>query len=263
MLSVFVCEDNQKYLERITNCIKKFIVIENFDMKVACATASPDEVLDYLRNNSVSGLYFLDVDLKCDMTGIQLAEAIRVLDPRGFIVFITVDAESLRLTFKYKVEALDYIVKGDNALEKRIHECIRNAYDKYTARATPLQRNFKLKLSKDSKADKSGRKYFKDSFVVLEYSKILCFAKSNITPHGIVVYTDNIRHEFRGSLAQVESELDNSFVRCHKSFIVNVDKIVGIDTKLFKLQLINGDVIDVSMRQFKKIKELFNNRQNN
>jgi len=260
MLNVFVCEDNRQYLERITHCIEKFIMIEGLDMKVVCTTTSPGEVLAYLRANQVSGLYFLDVDLKCEMTGIQLAEAIRTLDSRGFIVFITVDAKYLKLTFKYKVEALDYIVKGDDALDERIQECIYNAYDKYTARATPLQSNFKIKLSKDSNTDKTARKHSKGDFVVVEHSKILCFAKSDTAPHGVILYTENIRHEFRGSLAQIEGELGSQFVKCHKSFIVNVDKIVAIDTKLFKLHLINGDIIDVSMRQLKKIKELVNSK---
>jgi hypothetical protein len=44
---------------------------------------------------------------------------------------------------------MDYIVKDASDLKTRICECLRNAYDKYTAKCTPLQNNFVLKKSRD------------------------------------------------------------------------------------------------------------------
>lgn len=39
-------------------------MIENLDMDVSLSTGNPEDILSYLDNNSVSGLYFLDIDLK-------------------------------------------------------------------------------------------------------------------------------------------------------------------------------------------------------
>lgn len=47
------------------------------------------------------------------MNGFELAQEIRKFDPRGFIIFITTHAELSYMTFTYKVEALDYIIKDD------------------------------------------------------------------------------------------------------------------------------------------------------
>jgi len=212
-------------------------------MKIVCSTASPGEVLDYLDNNSVAGVYFLDVDLNCSIDGIRLAEAIRAHDPRGFIVFITADAKSLTLTFEYKVEAMDYILKGDFDLSERICKCLHNAYEKYTAKRTPLHNNFVIKVSKDE-------------ILSVDCSKILYFEVSSTTPHNIVVHTDSSRHQFRGKLSQIQKELHGTFFKCHRSVIVNVEKVVHIDTSLLKLRLENGTSVDVAAKHVKSVMEL-------
>lgn len=107
MLSIFVCEDNNEQREKFTKIIQNLILIENFDMELKLSTSKPDDILDYLAENDVSGLYFLDIDLKSSINGIELASMIRQYDPRGFIVFITTHSEMSYLTFIYKVEAMD------------------------------------------------------------------------------------------------------------------------------------------------------------
>ena len=64
MLDVYVCEDNLKQLELITDLIKKSILIEELDMQVALSTKDPYEVLKALDTAAHTGLFFLDIDLK-------------------------------------------------------------------------------------------------------------------------------------------------------------------------------------------------------
>ena len=113
MLNVFICEDNTIERNKFEKIIKDIIMIENLDMDVSLSTGNPEDILSYLDNNSVSGLYFLDIDLKNKINVLKLAEKIREYDPRGFIVFVTTHAEMSYLTFIYKVEAMDYIIKDN------------------------------------------------------------------------------------------------------------------------------------------------------
>ena len=53
----------------------------------------------------MTGIYFLDVDLKSDINGIKLGSKIREKDTRGFIIFTTTHLEMSYFAFKYKVEA--------------------------------------------------------------------------------------------------------------------------------------------------------------
>ena len=241
MLSVFICEDNPIHLEQITKCVSDHIIMENLGMKIACSTTSPKDIINYLCNNKVAGLYFLDVDLNCETDGIALAEAIRKYDPRGFIVFITADAESLQLTFEYKVEPMDYILKEGVTQEPRIRKCIDNAYIKYTAMPSPLQNNFVFKQNRDSVA------------ISVPCSDIVYFEICPDVQRRINLYTGNSRHSFRGELTKIEKHLDHNFVRCHRAYIVNLTKIVKIDDRNLILHLNNGDSIYVAAKHLKKI----------
>ena len=249
MLEVFVCEDNNSHLESIKKCVQNFITVENLSVEITLATTSPAEILDYLGKNKVAGLYFLDVDLKTEINGIELAKAIRSYDPRGFIAFVTVDTESLTLTFKYGVEAMDYIIKGCSDRDSRIHNCIQNAYNIYTSKATPLQNRFVFNRSKDK-------------IKSIDCSDIVYFKVSSLATHKVELYTVNDRYEFRGTLSQIEKELDKRFFRCHRAFIVNVEKISYVDKLEHRLQLDNGDFIDIAVKNFKKVETLMKHPPN-
>lgn len=143
MLKVFICEDNKEERERFSKIISDIILIENYDIELELVSSNPNELINHIAKNDFSGLYFLDIDLKSEINGIELAAKIRKYDSRGFIVFITTHAEMSYLTFIYKVEAMDYIIKDDyNRIRERIGQCIEDANTKYSAKTTELQKNF-------------------------------------------------------------------------------------------------------------------------
>ena len=237
MLSVIVCEDNEEQRNRITKFIEDSIMIENLDMKIALSAEDPEEIIEYLKNNEVSGLYFLDVDLQSDMNGIKLAEAIREYDPRGFIVFVTTHAEMSYLTFIYKVEAMDYIIKDNyETIKERIHQCILNAHKKYSSKATELQKNFTIKVE--------------DKIISIEYNKILFFETSNVI-HKVVLHAIDRQIEFYSKMKEIEEKLDSRFYRCHRSFLVNKDNIKEIDKNNRVIHMINGQECLVATRLLK------------
>lgn len=107
MLSVFICEDDPKQRERLEKVVTDYIMIEALDMELTLSADNPIEVLNYLEEHpKTTGLYFLDVDLKHEMSGIALASEIRERDDSGKIVSVTTHGELSYLTFIYKVEAI-------------------------------------------------------------------------------------------------------------------------------------------------------------
>lgn len=234
MLNVIICEDNENQRKRISKFIENSIMIENLDMEILLSTGKPDEIIDYLKKNEVSGLYFLDIDLQSDINGIKLAETIREYDPRGFIVFITTHAEMSYLTFIYKVEAMDYIIKDNpEIIKERIHQCILNAHRKYSSKATEMQKNFIIKVE--------------DRIISIEYNKILFFETSNII-HKVILHAVDRQIEFYSKMKEVEKKLDSRFYRCHRSFLVNKDNIKEIDTRNRVIHMINGQECLIATR---------------
>ena len=245
MLSVFICEDDTGYREQLAKLVGNYVMMENLAMKIVCSTASPGDLLNYLGENKAAGLYFLDLNLGHDeMDGIALAQKIRSYDPRGFVVFITSDAESHILTFKYKVEAMDYIVKGDINTADRVCGCIRDAFAKFTVKDAPLQDTFVFKGIGD----------YKDRVEVVELSQILYFETNSYTGN-VFLYTETGRYEFRGSIGKIEKNLGKKFIRCHRAILVNFEKITSFDKEKREIQLVVGKRLEVSNRYMRKLEK--------
>lgn len=240
MLKVFICEDNKEQRERFSKIVQDVLLIENYDIELGLVTSDPNELINYIDNNDLSGLYFLDIDLKSEINGIELATKIRKYDPRGFIVFITTHAEMSYLTFIYKVEAMDYIIKDNyNNIRERIQQCIADAHTKYSAKSTELQKIFTIKSD--------------DKIVNIEYRKILFFETSP-TIHKVIVHAVDRQIEFYAKMKEIEEKLDDRFYRCHKSFIVNKDNIKEIDVNNRCIYMINGEQCLISTRLMKGLK---------
>lgn len=239
MIKIFICEDNKEQKEKFKDIISNIILIENYDMEIELVTDDPYMILDNLKNNTVAGLYFLDVDLRSDINGIQLAEQIRKYDPRGFIVFVTTHAEMSYLTFMYKVEAMDYIIKDNyKNIGDRIKACIENALDKYKTKSSELQKVFSVKVD--------------DRIINVDFNDIIFFETST-TIHKVILNSTSRQVEFYSNMKEVEDMLDERFCRCHTSFIINKDKIKEIDKKNRIVYMITGDECLVSTRGLKKL----------
>lgn len=237
MLKIFICEDNKDQRQKFESIIENFILIENYDMALQLSTENPFEIIDYLKSNNTSGLYFLDIDLHSDINGIQLAEKIREYDPRGFIVFITTHAEMSYLTFLYKVEAMDYIIKDNyNNIQQRISECIKNAHTKYRSKTSDLNKIFSIKAD--------------DKIINIELNEIMFFETSP-TIHKVILHCKNRQVEFYGKMKEIEAKLPAKFCRCHTSFLINKDNVSEIDKKNRIAYMLNGEECLISTRGMK------------
>ncbi len=242
MLDVYVCEDNLKQLELITDLIKKSILIEELDMQIALSTRDPHEVLKALDTAEHTGLFFLDIDLKSDMDGLTLAQRIRTIQPRCFIVFITSHSEMIFLTFQYKVEALDCIIKDTpEKMQPKIHDCLLNATEKHLAQNGPARKNFII--------------HYGERCMTVSYDDIYFFETSNQI-HKIILHGKNKVLEFHGQLKDIEPDLDNRFYRCHRSYIVNTNMIDHVDFTEMVIYFKNGESCPIAVRMKRGLKKI-------
>lgn len=242
MIDIFICEDNPKQLNLFKKYISNFILMEGFDMRIAQATSDPHHLLKEILSAENTGLFFLDIDLKSDMNGLDLAQRIRQIQPRCFIVFITSHSEMSFLTFQYKAEALDFIVK-DTAehIKSKIHECLLDVNSKYTSVNNEITRTFTINQN--------------DKRIAIDYNDIIFFeTSSNI--HKIILHAKKRVIEFTGQLKDIEKQLDYRFYRCHTSYIINIDNIADVDFKELIIHMNNGETCPVSVRKKKGLKKL-------
>lgn len=237
MLSVFICEDVCAQKNLLEKYIRDYIMMEELDMELVMSTKNPYDILDYLKSNpNTRGLYFLDVDLKSDITGIGLAAEIRELDVNGYIVFVTTHGELTYLTFVYKVEAMDYIIKDTpEKICKRIQECLATANRRYLSNQKMEKKLFKIKTG-------SSVRY-------IDQSEIMFF-ESGLSPHKVILHLRNSQIEFYHTINDL-ANLGDDFYRCHKSFVVNKANIKNINKSEKLIETVNGEVCLVSSRAIK------------
>ena len=123
------------------------ILIEQLDMQLACASTTSGKILEQAKKSENTGVFFLDICLQSEMTGLILAQELRKIQPRCFIIFITSHSEMSILTFQYKVEALDFIIKDSSEnIRKRIHECLMDINKKRVVEFTGHLKSVEVQL---------------------------------------------------------------------------------------------------------------------
>ena len=113
MIPVYICDDELPIRKNLEQIVSNQILILDSDMGPVQTLDDPEKLLEMQKQDSVPAIYFLDIDFPGKMSGLELAQKLRQYDPRGFIVFITAHNDLAFETFRLRLEALDYIVKGD------------------------------------------------------------------------------------------------------------------------------------------------------
>ena len=237
MLNIFVCEDNPPQRRAIVEIIQNIVLIEELDMRLVLDAGDPYALLEEVRASRNTGIYFLDIDLNSDINGLKLAQQIRLSDPRGFIIFITAHSELSYMTFQYRVEAMDFVLKDNPAeMKVKIHECLLNAMERYTLQTNRTHKVYTLEAG--------GRK------ISVDYDDILFFeTSSNI--HKVILHAKDRQIEFSGTMKELAGTLDENFVRCHRSFLVNKKNISEVDAKNRMISFKNGETCLMSTRMMK------------
>jgi len=208
--------------------VKEHTAIKDNEIKLAMSSSDPIQILAYTNTHpEKGGLYFLDIDLQHnEMNGIELGAKIKEVDPLAKIVFVTTHSELAHLTFKHKINALDYIVKDKpEEIKTRIHECIKESHD--------LCLKEKQEQMKYFKVDANGEVWS------IPYNEILFFETHANVRHRVILHTENGKIDFRGFLSEIE-KLIPEFYRAHKSYYLNIDKINYIDKLTKEAVMQNG-----------------------
>ena len=194
-------------------------------------------LLEKLESSRNTGIYFLYIDLNSSMNGMKLAQQIRLFDPRSFIIFITAHSELSYMTFQYRMEAMDFVLKDNPAeAELKIKECLLNAMERHTLQTNRTHRVYTIETN--------GRK------ISIDYEDILFFETSgNI--HKVILHAKDRQIEFPSTIKELTNELGCDFVRCHRAFLVNQKNIKEIDTKNRIVHFSNGETCLMSTRMMK------------
>jgi two-component system, LytTR family, response regulator AgrA len=240
MLGIIICEDNNYQRKLIEDIVKDALINLKYDLKIDLSTDNPSEVVNYVKiNKEKTFIYLLDVDLKNETDGLTLAKIIRQYDSKGYIVFITSHIELSFLTFQYKVQALDYIIKcNSQSLESKIMECLTAAYKDY--------KNMNLKVYEKNMMPIN----FGNTIMNFDLDEILFF-ETTAVDHKLRIHTYKGQFDFYGKMKDIEVNVTSDYYRTHRSYLVNTAKIKSIDKNSLTINMINDETCYVASRFMK------------
>lgn len=230
MLCVACCDDDPIWLEQFARQLDRLLRSrgEVFQIRVFSSGVS---LLDALADPSVPvDLLFLDILLE-GSSGLELAAKLRVSRPQLPVVLVSISPEFA--LHSYSVHPAHYLLKpiSDEALCDALEYCL-------SLRPSPEALVFRWK-----KVEK-----------LLPLADILYV---EVLDSQLKIHTCSSReYTTGGHLSQLERRLPaGRFLRCHKSYLVNLDHAEGI--RRYSLLLSNGQTVPVSKQNYAAIKEAY------
>ena len=238
-LPIILCDDDIMLITHYKQIIKNLIMINDYDMELVLVTTDPHDVLLYHHKaNLTNCLFFLDIDLGKNLTGIDVAQLLRKENEFAKIVFITSHHELALETLRRQIAPLDYIVK-DGKTEKQQIENILKICNEQTVI------NHKSNLRHVSFA--IGSRNFK-----IDLASIY-FLETSVTPHKVILYGENMMYEFYGKMNELEKEYPE-LLRVHRSFLINTNQIRSVDFKTRRIVFPEEYTCDFSISKTKVLK---------
>jgi len=237
MLNFVICDDNKLILDRLSNMLETIFIKHNINAKVSLTSTKPQDVLDYLKSNTVHVL-FLDIDLKSTISGLDLADLIRKFNKDVYIIFTSAHLEYILLA--YKCKTFDFIPKP--MVIERIEETVVRLMDDI---------NYSGKKTSFIRLDNNN--------TIINQDNVNFIKKDGMK---LVFYTDTRTYETYNSFNKISESLPSNFVRCHKSYIANVNNISDVHTKdntiIFDSNLSTGTKCYIGPKYKNKLMEVLN-----
>jgi two-component system, LytTR family, response regulator len=195
------------------------LLLEEPDVDVVGECAGGSQAVSFIRSQSPD-LVFLDIQMP-EMDGFEVA---RALQPERMpaLVFVTAfDQYALRA---FECHALDYLLKPFSA--QRFKSALSHARQQLAQRqATTLGRQL-LEILPEMRS----REPVRDRLVVRSSGRVYFVRIADIdwceaAGNYVALHVGQQSHLTRETMSRLESQLDQRFVRIHRSTIVNVDRV--------------------------------------
>ena len=234
MFKIAICDDEEIFRKNIYKIIMNYMVKNGLLYEID-EFESGNEFINLGINMRKYDIVFLDINMD-EIDGIETAQEIRKVSNDIFIVFVT--AFINYAVEGYSVNAIRYILKNNENFAELIFECI-------DAISKKINHSVKKKEFKFSEGVKN---------ISLE---LLLYIESKLHKLNFHIMEDKLNtYSLYGKLDEVENELeDKAFLRIHKSYLVNMKHIVGINR--YEAMLNNGIRLKISKDRYKSVKEKF------
>lgn len=225
ILNIGVCDNNLLDREIVSDFLKNYFNEKGISYSIYNYLSGEDLIYDIQDGKSID-MIFLDIYIGNEL-GINIARKLREeMDFSGQIVFLTSTVDFA--IEGYEVDAIGYLLKP--IATEKLYMIMDRAIQKYNVNI------YRIKQRKNIITIK-----FED-IIYIESSNSRCILHSNKGNYTLYKRLNNIESELR----------DKRFLRCHQSYLVNMDYIKNADKQF---ELVNSEFVCIRQRSLKAIKQ--------
>lgn len=227
LVNIVICENDKNDQEFVKDKVVEILDDLDIEYEIKVYNSGDDLLEGY---DKYTDIILLDIQMD-GLDGMETARKIREFDDNVEIIFITSFVEYA--LEGYEVNAYRYLLKPvkDENLMTSLINCLND-------------RNF----VKRSIVIKEGDTRIKISLKDIMYIEV--------QGNDITVHTLKDTYRTKGTMSNFETEINSDmFVRCHKSYLVNLEYIKSI--KRYTSILVNDEEVPLSRNKYKEIKDRF------
>ena len=213
-MKIAICDDEKIFINQVADIIDKFY--NSLDI-ISYEFSNGAELLRSFEQIGFD-IVFLDIEMP-ELDGISIAEKLRELSETVYIVFLTGHIEYA--LDGYKVNALRYLTKPVSAVDI---SCVID----YVIKKMNNEKYLWVKSS--------------DGEYRIKHSDIIYIESQN---QNVIIYTVSGNYQTRKKLNDLENQLrSDGFFRIHRSYIVSLLKVIGINGR--NVKVLGGTFIPIS-----------------
>ena len=235
MLNFAICDDNLNILDRLEKMLENIFAKNNFDAKVSFKSSNTKDMLEYVNDNKTD-VVMLDINLKSNKNGLQLAEEIRKINKNSYIIFTTGHLEYAMVAYKFKT--FDYLAKPIT-------------YDRLEG---TVQRLFE-------DVNGSPKRYIKidNKNTIIDESEIQYIKRDGMK---LVFHTPTRDYDTYSSFNKFQDKLPKTYQRCHKSCVANISQIKDVEPVSGTITFRDGSTCDIGPKYKTDLMEVLKNYGN-
>lgn len=228
MIKFVIVDDEKNEINHIKLLLDEVVLQEK---EVISFTKINDELKKEIKDTETKKIYILDIELGRNVSGISIGKMIRDVDWESEIIFITNHDKMFESAHRTVYEVFDFIEKF-HEFDKRFKKDIKEI----------LKRNFDNKMFN-----------YKVNNVELNlYYKSILYIYRETEDRKLVIVTDTNKYMVSMNIKDILPLLDSRFVQCHRSCIVNSQRVQAKNYKEGYFTLDNGEDIYMLSKKYKK-----------
>ena len=204
MYSVAICDDDLHCAKTMCKILETEFIEQDFNCEIKLVTNDQKQIYDLIKNHEID-ILFLDIDFKNGgKNGIDFANELRNIDNNFCLIFLSAHIRYMPLAFVSKT--FDFLIKPvHKSVVSMLIERMKKDFIKNDSTFLTFNKNLSIRVNTITYIEKQDNK---------------CF-----------IHTGNKIVPIVSTLDKLSEILPKSFIRCHKSVILNNDRVSIINGK--------------------------------